>query len=87
MFLLLQELSLDSINSRAETTRSKRKKSATNQKLDLPHSPLITFWRTDFLVTVTKDSEEISAVLKSYEQALNHGSTDEALSLYAPDVS
>ena len=36
---------------------------------------------------MTKDQDEITAVLKGYEAALNHGSTDEALALYAPDVS
>jgi hypothetical protein len=39
------------------------------------------------LVEVTKDSEEIKAVFKSYQDCLNHGSTQEALALYAPDVS
>ena len=41
----------------------------------------------DVLVEVTKDSEEIKAVFKSYQDCLNHGSTEEALALYAPDVS
>jgi hypothetical protein len=36
---------------------------------------------------VTKDSDEIKAVFMSYQDCLNHGSTEEALALYAPDVS
>jgi hypothetical protein len=36
---------------------------------------------------VANDSEEIKALFHSYQECLNHGSTEEALALYAPDVS
>ena len=47
-----------------------------------------THWHpSDTPVAVTSDSDEIKAVFHSYQECLNHGSTDEALALYASDVS